>query len=551
MDLVRRATTAWRSLLHIPGHAPHVLPPQSDCPAADAIAPPAQLMNEIVPVEAIAQAADSATDADIGESTRRTLLAWAMEELAPFRLHGLGYAQAKARFGALNAASGGIYVYEVAGGTVDLLEKPAGARTNSTGERRSRAYLDFFRDVCSRLPEVPPFFLALETGDKVTERVDVPVFAFQKRRGEASILLPDIDFLNHGFYAAPRYQDTRDYRSKRQSAIFVGSTSGGRVTPDAARNCTLPRLRAAHFFEANPRVEFLLPQIVQTTAEEAAEILRQRTFCQAGYMPFPEQLRHRFVISMDGNGATCSRVAITLKSNSVLLKYDSDDLLYYFRHMQPWLHFVPVHKDADIDAILDMEREQPAQFEDIAAAGRQFAETYLSRPAVHAYTAALFEIYAHCFLDALPPLPPPQRPAAAAPVPSSLILMAHVQGRGDVPADGEGWIGDAKGPRSIEGFSVSFGNAALNRQISYRSLAQDGTPQPAAPGGAYCGTRGRAAPLHGFLIEPAAGDAEVPRLDYEGIFLDGFASGKLAPGAPCRSPRGAPLVAMRVGMATG
>ena len=509
-------------------------------------------MNEIAPVAAPAPSAETATGADIGEPTRQTLLAWAMEELAPFRLHGMDHATAQARFGALNAASGHVYVYKVAGGTVDVLEKPADARTNPTGERRSRAYLDFFRNVCAQLPALPPFFLALETADKVTARVDVPVFAFQKRRGEPSILLPDIDFLNHDFYAAPRYHDTRDYRGKRQSAIFVGSTSGGRVTPDAARHCTLPRLRAAQFFESNPRVEFLLPQIVQTTDEDAAEILRQRVFCQTDYMPFQEQLRHRFIISMDGNGATCSRVAITLKSNSVLLKYDSEDLLYYFRHMQPWLHFVPVHKDADIDAILDMERERPAQFEAIAAAGRHFAETYLSRPAVHAYTAALFEIYAHCFSDtAKAELPPPERQTTPPSEASTLILIAHLQGRGDVPANAQGWIGDDKGARSIEGFSLSFGNATLDRQISYRSLAPDGTPQPAAPGGAYCGTRGRAAPLHGFMIEPAAGDADAPSLDYEGIFLDGFASGKLTPGALCRSPRGAPLVAMRVGMATG
>ncbi len=505
-------------------------------------------MNEALPVASPVATAQSSPADDITP----TLMAWAMEELAAFRLHKPDPAQITQRFLALNKSSVGIYIYAFSGGSVTLLDKPEGAATNPTGERRSRAYLDFFRAVCRLLPDAPPFHLALETGDKVTGRFDVPIFTFQKRRGDSSILLPDIDFLNHDFYAAPRYQDTRAYRNKLEKAIFVGSTSGGRVTPDVARTCSLPRLRAARYFDGNPRVSFLLPQIVQTSGEDAAEILQQMAFCQSAYMPFSEQLRYRFVISMDGNGATCSRVAITLKSNSVLLKYDSDDLLYYFRHLQPWLHYVPVQRDADIEQILDMEQNAPMAFENIAEAGRRFAETYLSRDAVHAYTAELFSIYAAGFSNTSAPARPVPRPPVARPIaPATLSLRAHVAGRGDVSAEGDGWIGDAKEARSIEGFSFTFDNPKLNAHVFCSSLAEDGAKQPSLPAGAFCGTRGKATPMRGFVIDTAAEAADLPSLDYEGIFLDGFVSGKLMPGALCRSPRGAPLVAMRIGVATG
>jgi hypothetical protein len=489
----------------------------------------------------------------VAPGVRRMLVAWAMEELAASRLERPARATVAPRFLALNAKSHTIYVYEVSGGSVTLLKKPAGVEIHANCARRAHAYLAFFQEVCRSLPDLPPFHLALETGDKVTERVAVPVFAFQKRRGEKSVLLPDIDFLNHDFYTAPRYTDSRAYGSKLAKAIFVGSTSGGRVTPEVARHCTLPRLRAARHFEGSARVEFLLPQIVQTSGDEAADILRQMTFCQSPYVSFQEQLRHRFVISMDGNGATCSRVVLALKSNSVLLKYDSDDLLYYFRHLQPWLHYVPVRQDADIDAILDMEQESPAFFENIAEKGRQFAATYLSRDAVLAYTAALFKIYAACFSDPdgaarIHVAPVQKQPLPAAP---NIVLVGHVQGLGDVAADGEGRIGDAKDDRAIEGFTFSFGNASLNRHLFYRSVAEDGTPLSVMPAGAYCGTRGQSMPLRGFVIWCATAAASVPQVFYEGVFRDGFSSGTLSQGTVCRSPRGAPLVAIRISTAAG
>jgi hypothetical protein len=504
---------------------------------------------------AVPQQAAQGAQITVPAAVQRHVLAWALEELAPWRLNRLDPTAAAAAFASLNATSRVIYIYRVSRGSVDLLDKPAALEEVANNKRRALVYLAFFRAVAGFLPEGPPFLLALATADKVGECLDVPVFTFQRRRGEESVLLPDIDFLNHDFYGAPRYHDNRTYRSKNAKAVFVGSTSGGRVTPEAARHCTLPRLRAARAFEGNPRVDFLLPQIVQTTSEEAADILRQMAFCQASYMPWQEQLSRRFVISMDGNGATCSRVAIALKSNSVLLKYKSEDLLYYFRHLQPWLHYVPVDRDSDIDAILDMEQASPGLFESIAENGRQFAAAYLSRDAVFAYAVELFTTYAQCFTNAVATeIHAGASAPGVSPMPAvspGVVFVAHVQGRGDVTAGRDGWIGGADNRRLIEGFTFSFGISYLNRQFSYRTLAKDGTAQEATSAGTYCGTRGKAMPIHGFMMACAEATSDVPALVYEGIFLDGFASGPLAQGRACRSPAGAPLVAMRIGVATG
>jgi hypothetical protein len=243
---------------------------------------------------------------------------------------------------------------------------------------------------------------------------------------------------------------------------------------------------------------------------------------------------------------------IALKSNSVLLKYKSENLLYYFRHLQPWLHYVPVETDSDINGILEMEQSSPAFFESIAENGRQFAATYLSPDAVFAYMVELFKVYGQCFSNAaaveigIPiselPLPAP----SVQTLPISAGLVAHMQNRGDVMANKEGWVGDAENKRVIEGFTFSLGIAYLDRQFSYRSLDADGTAQAETPAGTYSGTRGKVTPIYGFVITCREETSDVPALVYEGIFKDGFSSGPVMQGAPCRSPHGAPMVAMRI-----
>ena len=155
-------------------------------------------------------------------SVQRRVLAWALEELAALRLNPLDRDQAKAGFAALNAKSRDIYVYQIANRSAQLLEKPVHAGESASNKRRALVYLAFFRAVCRSLPATPPFQLALAVGDELEQRVDMPVFASRKQRGEATIQLPDIDFLNHDFYAAAIYDDTRDYRSKLARAASAG-----------------------------------------------------------------------------------------------------------------------------------------------------------------------------------------------------------------------------------------------------------------------------------------------------------------------------------------
>ena len=470
-----------------------------------------------------------------------------MRELARWRSNPVGTAQAEKTYAALNAKHSHLFLYRFENGEVSIAEKPPKPEISKIILGRAQKYLGFFADAAHLLPENFKATIAMAVGDKVEFITEAPVFCFQKRRGSTTILVPDIDFLDFDFYEHEDVIDTIAFEDKIEKAIFIGGTTGGRITPEIARLCGLPRLRAAKFFQDNRRVEFRLPQIVQATSQEARAILQALPFCRPGRMDWKQQLSSRFLISMDGNGATCSRVAIALRSNSVLLKYDSEELLYYFHGMQPWEHYIPITRDEDVEKAFDIDSWSPGTLESVARQGRDFAEKFLTRAAVTTYMAQLLALYPACFVDAPAPETPAVEPAPKRRASAKKILsVAHVEEVGDSEADGDGWVGLETQPRRIEGFSLSSASREWQKHVTYQAIGPDGRRGDTVVGGAYCGTRGRQVPIHGFVLQLAAGSRHLQGLAYEGIFQDGFRSGLLAPGTECVSPAQAALVAMRV-----
>ncbi|MFY9971579.1 MAG: glycosyl transferase family 90 [Roseiarcus sp.] len=332
------------------------------------------------------------------ETAAPTLHGWATREMAPWRLKGINRVETEAIFDRLNATTNWAALYRFHNGDVSLEPKPEASRSEMAYGHRAIFYLEFFRAVAETLPKNFSVTVCMTLDDVVADGFGAPIFCFQKKRRHRNPLLPDIEFLTNDFYRDSSFIDTVPYDKKIARAVFSGSTTGGHITPGVARALSLPRLRAAGYFQGNERVDFRLPNIVHATPEAHA-ILETMPFCRKPLLDWKEQLQRRFILSIDGNGATCSRIVIALLSNSVLLKYDSDNTMYYFEGMQRWVHFVPITDDNDVENIIDMESREPTLFEQIAANGRKFVRTYLTRDAVLEYTRQLLTLYGESFRD--------------------------------------------------------------------------------------------------------------------------------------------------------
>ncbi len=332
-------------------------------------------------------------------SNRTLARTWAAQELAPWRGQGLTSAGVTAAIDSAVAAHGSMFRYDVYGGQVTCRPKtPAEIGLEAEPAilglvgKRAEAYRRLLQDSLPPGAAGRDFSLAVELSDLPPACPGLPFFAFQKRRGEPCLLLPDVDLLEFDFFDHRTWIDRLSYRRKRNQAIFVGSTTGETLTLEKVAALATPRLRAAQAFRDSSRVVFKLPNVVQCDTGETAAAVKALGFGE-DFVSWREQLGYRHILSMDGNGATCSRVAIALLSRSTLLRYGSEYELFYFKGLKPWVHFIPIARDAEVEAIVADSAENPRRYARLAREGRRFFRRHLRRAPCRRYVAALLQGY--------------------------------------------------------------------------------------------------------------------------------------------------------------
>ena len=330
-----------------------------------------------------------------------------MRELAGWSSDGRIIASERALH-ALNETRPWTFLFSVGPHGATVLPKPAEVDTGGEDAQRRLRYYQRFLDGAARKASLnEAITIAVDLNDDPLSSPEVPVFAFQKLTGSNNVLIPDVDFLLAADNSLPSWlvSDHVPWWRKKTSAVFAGSTTGGPITAEVVQAMSLPRLRAGLFFRGKPGVDYRLTNLVGCDTPETEAMLRQMGF-GAHRMSWRAQFKHRFIISMDGNGATCSRVAIALRSQSVLLKYGSDRQLYYFYGLVPWEHYVPIDEDQDVLKVLSLAEDQPKLFREISAASKRFARSFLTRKAVERYMATLLRVYANLLNESVAaPLP--------------------------------------------------------------------------------------------------------------------------------------------------
>ena len=126
---------------------------------------------------------------------------------------------------------------------------------------------------------------------------------------------------------------------------------------------------------------------------------------------------------------------------------------------------------------------------------------------------------------------PRENTALVAQLVQDLRLLGHVAGRGDVAVGANEWIAGPSAPSRIEGIAIDWSGKPRDLTIRYAVKTGRADVGPVDLG-AFAGTRGRALPLVGVMIElsgPAASDYQ---LTVDAVFL----------GSPATSVRGQKVV---------
>ena len=264
--------------------------------------------------------------------------------------------------------------------------------------KRAVAYRKFYQEVLDCYPITGNFSFLMTMEDRSVYNGRFPVIAYQKKRGSNPILVPDIDSLFHGFYEH-LFIDLLTWEQKAPGAVFFGSTTGGINSINKILTKSNERVGLAIRFKNSADIEFRLPNITQCDSPETARFIHDLGLA-GDRMDWTEQLDYRCIISVDGNGATCSRIIIALKSNSILLKYKSDNVLYYFDAMQNYRTHIEVYSAIELESVARNVNENWPAYSHIANGGREFYEKYLKKAPSLYYTFRILQNYQEMFHDA-------------------------------------------------------------------------------------------------------------------------------------------------------
>ncbi|CAK9055472.1 unnamed protein product [Durusdinium trenchii] len=118
------------------------------------------------------------------------------------------------------------------------------------------------------------------------------------------------------------------------------------------------------------------------------------------YVPpvsLPEHAKHKYLLHLDGTAAS-NRFLKLLLMGSVVLKQDSVYEEYFYKDLQPYVHFVPFARDrcstANLTATLQWLRTHDADARAIARAGQRVAREELGRRGAMCYWQKMLASYA-------------------------------------------------------------------------------------------------------------------------------------------------------------
>ncbi len=106
------------------------------------------------------------------------------------------------------------------------------------------------------------------------------------------------------------------------------------------------------------------------------------------YVPMSEQIRHKYLIYVEGHCAAC-RLGIMLSSGCVILKVRSSTVaseLWFTNKLQPLVHYIEIREDlSDLIETIEYLETNPDVAQDIAQNARKFWEDNLSHEALVSY----------------------------------------------------------------------------------------------------------------------------------------------------------------------
>lgn len=115
---------------------------------------------------------------------------------------------------------------------------------------------------------------------------------------------------------------------------------------------------------------------------------------KANHVSFHDFFQYKYQLNLDGTVAAY-RLPYLLAGGSLVLKQDSDYYEHFYRHLQPWVHYVPLERDvSDVVERLEWALENDDQAQEMADHAFQFVLDHLLPEHIYCYMVSLLKEYA-------------------------------------------------------------------------------------------------------------------------------------------------------------
>lgn len=234
---------------------------------------------------------------------------------------------------------------------------------------------------------IKPKVIRVHVSDGVTDKhrcdgVDLCLAPSVHRGCKTATCMPDFDFIRAAAYSHLKETIEQTYDvpwAQKVDGLYWRGASTGQVinAPDDLRRN--PRIRLCLESKRIKGADVRLSNIAQISdAGTKAAINGHGIVDRRRHID--QFLRHRYVVDIDGNTNAWSSFFWKLHSNSVVLKVGGSFRQWYYRRLEPWVHYVPVRSDlSDLDTQLRWCRSNARKCRAIARNATQFtrAVTYM------------------------------------------------------------------------------------------------------------------------------------------------------------------------------
>lgn len=228
--------------------------------------------------------------------------------------------------------------------------------------------------------------------------LSAPIFAFAKNAmlREPIILMPDFEALEgnrqllretaKGIMKYP-------WKKKISKALWRGAMTGiGNFNID--NFLTVPRSQLISVANAYPDwIDAKFSAVTQCSNPEQLRMAYPDYFGNS--IPVFEHLAYKYQILVDGNSCAYSRAFWQLFSNCVIFKQESPNVQWFYKALEPYVHYIPVHHDfGDLIEKMRWAESHDKEVRAISKNAQKFASQNLRKVDVSYYMVLLLREYA-------------------------------------------------------------------------------------------------------------------------------------------------------------